>query len=217
MLAYKSDIAKELKVPGFVAIDPSAYGVPSVGIGQGISGFGGNDPWITRNHTFQFMDNVSIIHGRHSIKFGGELRRDRYNQSGNQKATGEFTFNGQATFNPAARTSTGFAFAAYMLGELSQSAHAVAVANTMLRSTSYAGYIQDDWKITPRLTVNVGLRYENTRPWTDKYRGIMNALVFDPGVGPNGLLPASQTKLPLLSGRGRAISMRDWASTSPTE
>src|SRR5262249_29550301 len=137
VLAFKRDIAGELKVPGFAAIAPSAYGVPAVGLSQGISGFGGNDPWVTRNHTFQLLDNASIVRGRHSIKFGGEIRRDRYNQLGNQKATGEFNFDGTGTFNPAARTTTGFAFADYMLGELANSAHAVAVANTMLRSTSY--------------------------------------------------------------------------------
>ena len=201
ILAYKRDVAKELKIPGFTAIDPSAYGVPSIGIGQGISGFGGNDPWVTRNHTFQFLDNVSIIRGRHSIKFGGEVRRDRYNQLGNQKATGEFIYDGTATFNPAARTSTGFSFADYMLGELANSAHDVAVANTMLRSSSYNAYIQDDWKITPKLTLNAGLRYENIRPWQDKYRGLMNVQLFDPGVGPNGLLPT--TKLPLFVRPGK--------------
>jgi hypothetical protein len=193
--SFNRNVAAELKIPGLNAISPAAYGVPSVGLAQGVTGFGGADAWSTRNHTFQFLDNVSVVRGRHSIKFGGEVRRDRYNQLGNQKSTGEFNFDGTATFNPAARTTTGFAFADYMLGEIANSARAVAVANTMLRSTSFYGYIQDDWKITPRLTLSAGLRYENVRPWTDKYRGIMNAQIFDPGVGPNGLL--ANTKLPV--------------------
>ena len=44
-----------------------------------------------------------------------------------------------------------------------------AEANGMMRSTLLAGYIQDDWKVTRKLTLNLGLRYENTRPWVDKY------------------------------------------------
>ncbi len=52
----------------------------------------------------------------------------------------------------------------------------------MLRRTNYAVFIQDDWKVTPRLTVNLGLRYENIRPWVDKYNQQINADVFTPGV-----------------------------------
>lgn len=198
--SFNRDIAAELKIPGLVSISPAAYGVPSVGLGQGVAGFGGADAWSTRNHTFQLMDNLSIIRGKHSIRFGAEIRRDRYNQLGNQKSTGEFNFTGGATFNPASRGNTGFPFADYMIGEINNSSRAVAPANTMLRSTSIYGYVQDDWKITPKLTLNLGLRYENARPWHDKYRGIMNVQLFDVGVGPNGIL--SGTKLPIYTRPG---------------
>jgi len=69
-----------------------------------------------------------------------------------------------------------------------------------LRASSYYLYIQDDWKITPRLTLNIGLRYENTRPWVDKYRGIMNVQMFDAGAGPEGL--HATTKIPILTRPG---------------
>ncbi len=198
--ANTRDVEAELKIPGLFAASPLAYGVPAIGLGGGVAGFGGVTPWVTRNHTFQLMDNLSIIRGRHSIKMGGEVRRDRYNQFGNQKATGEFLFDGQATFNPASRGTTGFIFADFMLGETSSAARVVAMANGMLRRSSYYAYIQDDWKVTSKLTVNVGLRYENPRPWYDKYRGIMNVKLFDPGVGPNGFLPGS--KLPIITRPG---------------
>jgi hypothetical protein len=200
--AYVRDIQSELGVLGLSAAHPAFWGIPAVSVGNGVAGFGGGDPWVARNHTFQLLDNLSVIRGRHSLKFGGEIRRDRYNNFGNQKAPGEFIFDTHATFNPANRNATGFGFADYLLGEVSQAARALATANGMLRGTSYYLYIQDDWKITPRLTVNVGLRYENTRPWHDKYRGIMNIQVFDPGIGPNGLLPASQTRVPILTRPG---------------
>jgi len=194
------DVEAGLKIPGLFSSSPLAYGVPAIGLGGGVNSFGGVTPWVTRDDTFQLMDNLSILRGRHSIKLGAEIRRDRYNQFGNQKATGEFLFDGQATFDPANRGATGFIFADFMLGETSSSARVVAMADAMLRRSSYYGYIQDDWKITPKLTLNIGLRYENPRPWHDKYRGIVNVKLFDPGVGPNGFLPNS--KLPIITRPG---------------
>ncbi len=196
------NVASELGIIGLSPANPESWGVPAIGLGNGLNSFGGGEPFVTRNHTFQFLDNFSWINGRHTIKFGGESRRDRYNQLGNQKAPGEFLHSGRATFDPANRNATGHAYADFLIGEVSEAARALQVANGMLRASSYYAYIQDDWKITPRLTLNLGLRYENTRPWKDKYRGIMNVQMFDPGVGANGLLPASETKVPILTRPG---------------
>ena len=209
--AYTRNVQAELAIPGLFAAHPAAYGIPAVSVGNGVSGFGGGDPWVARNHTFQISDSLSVTRGRHSFKFGFEYRRDRFNNFGNQKSTGEFIFESRATFNPANRNATGFGYADFMIGELSQAARALATANAMLRGTALYGFIQDDWKITPRLTLNLGLRYENTRPWYDKYRGIMNLQIFDPGVGPNGLLPPDQTRVPILTRPGSGDFYEDLA------
>ncbi|MDQ1469915.1 MAG: hypothetical protein QOJ99_1395, partial [Bryobacterales bacterium] len=186
--AGTTDVQASLGINGLFAPSPLAFGPPAVGLGQGISSFGGVTPWITRNNTFQFLDNLSIIRGKHSLKAGGEFRRDRYNQYGNQKATGEFIFDGQSTFDPANRNATGFIFADYMLGLPAQAARVVGMANGMLRRPSFSGYFQDDWKITSRLTLNLGLRYESGFTWHDKYRAIVNAQVTNPGVDANGII-----------------------------
>ncbi|HLJ16158.1 MAG TPA: TonB-dependent receptor [Bryobacteraceae bacterium] len=200
--ANTKNVQAGLGIDGLFAASPLAYGVPAIDLGGGVSGFGGVTPWITRDDMFQFSDNVSLIRGRHSIKFGGEIRRDRYNQYGNQKATGEFLFDGQSTFDPANRGATGFIFADYMLGLPGQSARVVAMADAMLRRSSFAGFLQDDWKITTKLTLNIGVRYENARPWHDKYRGMMNVQLFNPGVGPNGILPNAAPPIITRPGNG---------------
>jgi hypothetical protein len=171
--------------------------VPTVSLVNGLTSLSDTDPYVTRDPTFQWIDDFSIIRGKHVIKLGGEIRRDRYNELGNQKARGEFDFTGQATFNPANRSATGNSFADFLIGDISTSQYGVGTADAMLRSTAFYLYVQDDWKITSRLTFNYGLRYENTRPWHDKYCGIMNFQVLDIGVGPNGLLPS--TKAPIFT------------------
>ncbi|HMF75141.1 MAG TPA: TonB-dependent receptor, partial [Bryobacteraceae bacterium] len=205
--ANTTNVQATLGIEGLFAASPLAYGLPQVAIGGGLSSYGGVTPWITRNNTFQGLDGVSIIKGSHSIKIGIEIRRDRYNQNGNQKATGEFDFDGQSTNNPASPGSSGYNFADFIVGAPSQAYRVVALANGMLRRTSYAGYVQDDWKITPNLTLNLGLRYENPRPWHDKYRSIINAQVFTSGVaiGQNGVasvIPNSQSPILTRPGAG---------------
>lgn len=185
--ANSQDVQAGLGINGLFAPSPLAYGLPAISLGGGVDGFGGVTPWVTRNNAFQFIDNVSLVRGRHSLKFGFEVTRDRYNQYGNQKATGEFIFDAQSTFDPANRGATGFNFADFMIGLPAQSARVVGMANGMLRRSSFFTYIQDDWKITSKLTLNLGLRYENSRPWVDKYRGIMNVQLF--GSGPDAKLP----------------------------
>jgi hypothetical protein len=198
--ANTQDIQGSLGANGLFAPSPLGYGVPAIDLGQGINSFGGVTPWIARDDTFQFMDNLSLIRGRHSLKFGGEIRRDRYNEFGNSKITGEFLFDGQSTFDPANRNATGFIFADFMLGVPAQSARSIAMADALLRRSSYFVYAQDDWRITPKLTLNLGLRYENARPWYDKYRGIMNVQLFGPGVDNNGIIP--NAKAPILTRPG---------------
>ena len=195
--AYERDVTTELKIPGLTAPIEAAWGTPSIGLENGVSGFGESSegPYVNRNHTFQVLDNVSIIRGKHTIRFGGEGRRDRYNQVGNQFPRGSFIFQAKATFNPANRAPTGHSFADFLLGESRRSERALGIANTMFRASFFYLYAEDTWKITPRLTLNIGVRYENSPPWRDKYRGVMNVQMFDPGVGPNGIL--ADTKVPV--------------------
>jgi hypothetical protein len=219
--AYQRNVQSELGVDGLSALGAITYGVPGIGLAQGVTGFGGPTPWITRDNTFQWLDNVSLLKGKHSIKIGGEVRRDRYNQLGTLKSTGEFDFDGASTALPGSYSTTGFAFADYMLGLPSQALRAVALGNAMLRRNVYTGYVQDDWKITPKLTVNLGVRYENSRPWHDKYRGMINVQVSTLGVTADGkqLVPGAASPIITRPGNGNfydGINLR-YASNMPVQ
>jgi outer membrane receptor protein involved in Fe transport len=202
--AFERDITAELAIPGLPSPVEASWGTPAIGMGLGLSGWGeeGNGPFVEDSHIFQWLDNVSLIRGNHALKFGGEVRRDRFNETGNAFTRGNFNFEEQATMDPARRGTTGHRFADYLLGWARVSQRARTFSNGLFRATSFAWYVEDTWKITPRLTMNLGLRYENTPPYHDKYRSIMNVKYFDLGVGPNGLLEGSQVPIMVRPGEG---------------
>ena len=85
-------------IPGLNGGEPVTWGIPSISL-QNYSGFGDDSegPYANDNNSMEFVDNFSWIHGKHSFRFGGEIRRDRYNQVGNQFARGSFIFESDAT------------------------------------------------------------------------------------------------------------------------
>ncbi len=201
--AYERDVSAELGIPGLNSPVDAAWGTPSIGIGDGLSGFGESTegPYVNRNHTFQVLDNIAIVRGSHTFKFGGEWSRRRFNQIGNQFPRGSFGFENQATSAPG-QADTGFSFASFMIGESRRSERALGIANIQLRQSAAYFYAEDTWKVTPRLTVNLGIRYERTPAWYDKHRGIMNVRMFDPGVGPGGVFEGTQTPIFVRPGEG---------------
>src|SRR5207244_1201998 len=124
----------------------------------GYPGFGNDSegPYENNNSSLQFLNNTSLIRGKHTIKFGGEIRHDGYNQIGNQFARAQFTFSRQATLNPGLSGTSGDPFADFLLGETFQSEAAVAIANAKFRSTSLAVFFDETWKMSPKVTINAG-------------------------------------------------------------
>ncbi len=202
--ANKRDVTAELGIIGLSSPVPLSYGTPSIGLGLGLTGFGeqGNGPFVGRTAIFQLIDNMSIIRGKHSFRFGGEIRRDRYNETGNAFTRGSFGFGTIATMDPANRAVTGHPFADYLLGEVSTPTRARAFSNGLFRATVLSAYFQDTWRLTPKLTAELGLRYEFTPPYHDKYRGIMNVIVYESGVYNGDLVPGAKTPVMIRPGSG---------------
>ncbi len=121
---------------------------------------------VTRGqNVFHLLDNLSWNHGRHTFKMGGDLRRTQFNINQPGGPRGSFTFDGVFTRQPVAPTGTGSGTADLLLGY----ADSATISNSVtigVRIHAYSGFFQDDWKVNNKLTLNLGLRYENiTPPW----------------------------------------------------
>lgn len=200
------DVTAELGIPGLDSPIEAAWGSPQISFNGNneVAGWGEQTggPFINRNRTYQIVNNTSWIRGTHSIRFGGDIVNRRYNQIGNQFPRGHFEFPSQYTADPSALTRTGDAFATGLLGWTRQATRAPGIANVQFRSTALSLYIEDSWKVTPKLTVNLGLRYELTPPFSDRYRGIMNVQLFCPGATERVLDPSCQTPVLVRPGEG---------------
>lgn len=202
--ANERNVTSELGITGLPVPVRAAWGTPNVGLGLGLSGFGEpvNGPFVERSHIFQVLNNLAIVKGNHSLKFGGEYRRNRFNELGNAFPRGAFAFDAKATFDPARRAATGHPFGDYLLGESRQSQRILLLPSALLRSNAFAAYVEDTWKITSRLTLNAGVRYEFTPPYHDKYDAIVNLRIFDPGVGPDGIRQGTRVPVLMRPGSG---------------
>jgi hypothetical protein len=126
--------------------------------------------------TAQLADSVTWVRDRHAVKFGIDLRVTRLNYQSQSYPSGQFSFSSSLTANPQVSAGTGIAMASYLLGQLGsgQLTYNPAFA---YKSWSQGSYVQDDYKITRRLTLNLGLRYDFSGPPTERYNRYSN---FDP-------------------------------------
>ena len=172
-LQNKRNVHEEVGL-GLFNPPPISWGLPSMSV-SGFSGFGDNPslPFTGNNYIFQFIDNISWIKGNHSMRMGAEVRHDRYNMIGTQEIRGSLNID---------RPVTGYSFADYMLGRISGTRSAGALGEGWYRATSQAYFVQDTWRMKPTITLDLGLRYEYTPPWTDVKGEMMNIWI-PPGFG----------------------------------
>ncbi|MBI1353470.1 MAG: TonB-dependent receptor plug domain-containing protein [Acidobacteria bacterium] len=200
------DVSGELGIPGMPAVAEAAWGSPQIGMsGNGVvAGWGESTegPFINRSRTYQLFENLSWVHGNHSFKFGGEIGNRRYNVIGNQFPRGLLQFHSRSTALPTNLNGSGDSFASGLLGWMDEATRALGLPNVQLRQTAISVYAEDTWKITPKLTMNIGMRYENTPPWSDRYRGMMNVKMFCPGVDNTGIDENCQTPVMVRPGSG---------------
>jgi len=176
--AFTVNTVGTLGIPNLVAGPPVQWGVPNATFsGDGFSGLGdgSDDPYQIADNTAQVVDNLSWIKGKHTFKFGFEYNRQNFDQYGNQFLRGQFTFSANAT--QSLTHTGGDAFAEFLLGDMFQSTVAFQAANAPYQRNFEAAFIDDTWKITPKLTLSLGLRYELTPPFTDTANNLFQIVI----------------------------------------
>jgi hypothetical protein len=172
-----------------------AGGLPSIvinGFGNGgtpVVGTAFNRPqYFTPNPYWDLQDSVSVLKGKHSIKVGGEFTHLEADAAVFNNGRGRFNFFGNGAFPGSTPLEDFFA------GTLSPPPGGSAATllsgtpQSKLISYNYAAYIQDDWRVTPKLIVNAGLRYNLNTPMKDAFGNIGN---FDPS-SPTGMVQQGQ-------------------------
>jgi hypothetical protein len=130
-------------------------------------------PQTQRDNTWNLADSLSVIHGRHTWRLGVDWTRFQLNYQQSNLIRGEYTYTGAFTAN-AADPASGNALADFLLGFPQKTERTVGSPLAYLRQSNYGLFIQHDWQITSRLTINTGLRYEYNAPYSETRNKLLN-------------------------------------------
>ena len=238
---------RAIRVPKSVGTDITKLGFPTSFAGQTaegsfprfdltyFSGFGvgpnanNTAPSHTTEHAHTYFASASFtkIYRSHNFRFGFEGREKQDYSWSRGNASGNYTFNGQYTAGPGINAGPGFGndLASMMLG-LASGGSVDLNAPAGLRGRYYAWFVQDDWKITPTLTLNLGLRYDLESPTYEQHDRIVAGWLWNQSnpieaaaqanyaKAPDPALAASQFKVPggdLFAGtNGLPSGVWDW-------
>jgi hypothetical protein len=172
---------------GFVTglnLTPPICGFPSVAI-SGFNNLGAGAGQVAEFKTASFLDAVSYTRGKHLIKFGGEMHFTHFiGLPGSlSNIAGNVSFGSLNAFKAANLSGTATSLEDFLTGTAASGAVIAGNPNRQVTYNRFAGFVQDDWRITPNVILNIGVRYEYVEPISDR-----NNLLgtFDPNT-PTGL------------------------------
>ena len=144
-------------------------------------------PWYVSNTFFSFVQNLSKVAGKHTFKTGIYIERTRKDQSADAPTRGSLAFDHDSN-NPL---DTNYAFASALLGYYTHYSEAGSRPQGQYRFSNVEWYFQDNWRVTPRLTLDYGIRFYHDPPQYDQ-RGQISTFVpslYDPTQAPVLLRP----------------------------
>jgi len=174
---YQQNLAQAVGIPG-INLNEVTSAFPQIMFNNGgmrNMGSNGNQPLITNQNDFQIYDNVTHVLGKQTLRAGGSWTHRSREILNADTIVGRFDFNQNLTSNCSGITSgctlinnTGFDFASFLLGYASNASRTLFDAGTYTEvRPEIAAYVQDDIRVTDRLTVNAGVRYDLFVPWVE--------------------------------------------------
>ena len=142
-------------------------------------------------NSYTLSENLTWVRGRNTWKFGTEIRREEFTIFQPAAARGTLGFDSTLTDNPAAIGTGGTGFASFMAG-FTNGGSINNLHNVDYFRNTYAFYAQDDWKVTPTVVLNLGLRYELFGTVSDRFNEVGNFDLSDPA-NPTVFVPSGQT------------------------
>jgi hypothetical protein len=173
------DIANRMNLP-LVSKNPKEFGPPQISISGPDGGYNVFDlqrqigPRDRSNAITQFTDTLSWQRGRHALKFGVDLAKRYVTFDQARQPRGQFSFDG---------SYTGSALADFMLGYVRSGLINPVATSTRLTNWWQSYFLNDDWRVNSRLTVNLGLRYDYFQPYVQADDRIVNITQTGYGIG----------------------------------
>jgi trimeric autotransporter adhesin len=199
------DVAGDAGIGG-ISTDPFDFGLPGISL----TNFGGlSDPTPRRelDQTYTISDTLAWYRGKHNWRFGADYRRILQSFRSAKNAEGSFVFTGFETSEFLAGSArpvsdTGYDLADFLLGLPQQTSIQSGTSSYNFRANSFDIFAQDDWRVRPSVSLNLGVRYEYNGPFTEASNQIANldvapgftaaVPVLSGATGPfNGAFPAS--------------------------
>lgn len=159
-LGFPASFVNSVTIPMFPSINMSGYG-----------GTNGQSYLHNGNDSHSLLTSLTSIHGKHTLIVGADVRLHLINYFNVSSSAGTFSFTQAQTqgSNPNTASSTaGNAVASFLLGAGNSGSMPIGAGNE-LKDWYAAVYVQDDIRISPKLTMNLGLRYEEESPYTDRH------------------------------------------------
>ncbi|MBI4907135.1 MAG: carboxypeptidase regulatory-like domain-containing protein [Acidobacteria bacterium] len=181
--ANVTNVAAQLGILG-TSQNPNNWGPPSLGF-TNYAGLNDGNFSLMRNQTAAVNESLIYIRGKHNFTFGGDYRRQQFNQLNDANGRGTYSFNGSATsllLNGLAQNNTGYDMADFLLGVPTTSSIRYGNADKYFRGNGGSLFWNDDFRISPKFTLNGGLRWDLTTPVSELYNRLVN-LDVAPGYG----------------------------------
>jgi hypothetical protein len=203
LYAYSRDVAGEAGITG-VSSDPFDWGAPNLSFST-LASLRDPNPSSRVDRHVAVSDVITSSWGHHTLRAGGQFRSQSLDTRTDPNARGSFVFTGLYTaqlVDGKPVPGTGLDFADFLLGYSQQASVQYGPGPVRLRASSWNLFVQDDWRLSGKLTLNLGLRYEYAAPFSEPDGHLVNldatpdftavAPVLAGGTGPyTGAFPAS--------------------------